>query len=124
VEACGARVPPGFRRLTGGWPSLLVRISFISRVAITDSRSFYEFNLTMPPSRSCTTGGEGGPTNADIRAGQHVSKSMFVPYRCAGTVRGNVTYVPLVGPATSMPVAGLPGQGASIPVGSFAFRVP
>jgi hypothetical protein len=124
VEPCGARVPPGQRRLTGCWPSLLVRISFISRVAITDSRSFYEFNLTMPRVRSCTTGGEGGPTNADIRVGQRVSTSMFIPYRCPGIVRGKVTYVPLVGPATSMPVAGLPGQGAGIPVGTFAFRVP
>jgi hypothetical protein len=36
--------------LTGGWPSLLVEISFTSRVAITDSHSFYGFNLTMPRS--------------------------------------------------------------------------
>jgi len=124
VGPCGAHVPRGFRRLTGGWPSLLVEISFTSRVAITDSHSFYEFNLTMPRSRTCTTGGNFGPTNYDIRTGQRVSSRMFVPYRCPGIVRGSVSYVPLVGPATAMPVPGLPGQGTAIPVGSFAFRVP
>jgi hypothetical protein len=49
---------------------------------------------------------------------------MFVPYRCPGLVKGAVSYVPLVGPATSMPVAGLPGQGTAVPVGRFSFRVP
>ncbi len=124
VGPCGASVPAGFRRLSGGWPSLLVEISFTSRVAITDSHSFYEFNLTMPRSRTCTTGGENGPTNADIRAGQRVSTRMFVPYRCPGIVRGSVTYVPLVRAATAMPVPGLPGQGTAITVGTFSFRIP
>jgi hypothetical protein len=49
---------------------------------------------------------------------------MFAPNRCAGVVRGSVSYVPLVEPATSMPVPGLPGQGTAILVGSFTFRVP
>jgi hypothetical protein len=124
VTPCGARVPSGFRRLTGGWPSLLVRISFVSRIAIPDSRSFYEFNLEMPHSATCTTGGTGGPTNSDIAAGQRVSTNMFVPYRCPGVVKGTVSYVPLVGPATSMPVAGLPGQGRAVLVGRFNFSVP
>jgi hypothetical protein len=124
VKPCGARVPAGFRRLTGGWRSLLVRISFVSRVAIPDSRSFYEFNLEMPRSVTCTTGGTSGPTDADIAAGQRVTSSMFVPYRCPGVVKGDVSYVPLVGPATSMPVTGLPGQGTAIPVGRFSFHMP
>jgi hypothetical protein len=124
IGPCGARVPAGFRRLTGGWPSLLVEISFTSRVAITSSDSFYEFNLTTAHSHTCTTGGADGPTNADIRVGERVRTRMFIPYRCPGIVRGSVTYVPLVGPATAMPVPGLPGQGTAIPVGNFAFRVP
>jgi hypothetical protein len=49
---------------------------------------------------------------------------MFVPYRCPGVVKGTVSYVPLVGPATSMPVAGLPGQGRAVLVGRFNFSVP
>jgi hypothetical protein len=124
VVPCGARAPRGFRRLSGGWRSLLVRISFVSRIAIPDSRSFYEFNLEMAHSATCTTGGTFGPTNSDIAAGQRVTMSMFVPYRCPGVVKGTVSYVPLVGPATSIPVAGLPGQGAALPVGRLSFRVP
>jgi hypothetical protein len=124
IGPCGAHGPAGFRRLTGGWPSLLVEISFTSRVAIADSNSFYEFNLTMPRSRTCTTGGENAPTNADIRAGQRVSTRILVPYRCPGIVGGSVTYVPLTGAATAMPVPGLPGQGTAIPVSSFSFRIP
>lgn len=124
VTPCGARVPAGFRRLSGGWPSLLVRISFASRIAIPDSRSFYEFNLQMPRSATCTTGGTFGPTDSNIAVGQRVATSMFVPYRCPGVVKGTVSYVPLVGPATSMPVAGLPGQGRAVLVGRFTFRVP
>jgi hypothetical protein len=105
-------------------PSLLVQISFTSRVAIPNSRSYYEINLALAHSRSCTTGGTGGPTNADIRAGQRVVRRMFVPYRCPGVVHGTVVYVPTVGAASSMPVPGLQGQTGSIPVGRFSFFVP
>jgi hypothetical protein len=121
VEPCGARTPRGFKRLSGGWPSLLVQISFTSRIAIPNGRSYYEVNLTMPHSRTCTTGGEGGPTNSDIHRGQRVITRMFIPYRCPGVVHGSVTYVPTVGPASSMPVFGLPGQRSSIAVGRFSF---
>jgi hypothetical protein len=122
VKPCGARVPRGFKRLNGG--SLLVEISFTSRIAIPNSRSFYEFNLTLPHGATCTTNGEFGPTNADIRKGQRVTTRTFVPYRCPGLVRGNVTYIATVGPATSTPVPGLPGQAGPVPVGNFSFRVP
>ena len=125
VGPCGVRTPRGFKRLTGGPPSLLVEISFTSRIAIPNSRSFYEFNLTLPRgSRTCTGAGEFGPTDADIRPGQHVSTRMFVPLGCPGLVRGTVSYVATVGPATSMPVPGLPGQAAPVTVGSFNFHVP
>ena len=98
--------------------------SFTSRVAIPNSRSYYEINLAFPQSRRCTTGGTGGPTNTDIRAGQRVVQRMFVPYGCHGLVHGTVVYVPTVGPASSMPVPGLQGQTGSIPVGRFSFVVP
>jgi hypothetical protein len=124
VRPCDGAVPHGFKALEGGPPELLVKISFPSRVAIPNSGSWYETELTFPRRRGCTTGGSGGPTNSDIRAGQRVVQNMFVPYSCPGTVRGTVTYVPTVGAASSMPVTGLPGQGHSIPVARFSFRVP
>ncbi len=124
IEPCGARTPPGFKRLTGGWPALLVQISFTSRIAIPDSRSYYELELTLPHSHGCTTGGLGGPTNSDIRVGQRVVTSMFVPYRCPGVVQGTVAYRRKVGPASSASVTGLPGQNNSIAVGRFSFIMP
>jgi hypothetical protein len=125
IEPCGARTPPGFRRLAAsGWPALLVQISFTSRIAIPDSRSYYEFELTLPHSPGCTTSGLGGPTNSDIRAGRRVATSMFVPYRCPGVVHGTVAYRAKTGPASSMSVTGLPGQNNSVLVGRFSFVMP
>jgi len=123
IEPCDGAVPPGYRRVSGGQPSLLVRISFTSRVAIPNSASYYEIELHYPHSRGCTTGGSGGPTNSDIRAGQRVTWSSLVPYSCPGVMRGTVTYVPTEGAASSMPIAGLPGQGKSVLVGRFSFTV-
>lgn len=124
IEPCDGAPPRGYRRVSGGWPSLLAQVSFTSRVAIPDSASFYDIEFSYPHSHGCSTGGSGGPTNADIRAGQRVTEWMLVPYRCPGVVHGKVTYVPTVGPASSMPITGLPGQGRPLLVGRFSFTVP
>ncbi len=124
VKPCDASVPHGFKALPGGAREMLVQISFVSHVAIPNSGSWYETELTYPHRHGCTTGGSGGPTNSDIRAGQLVVQDMFVPYTCPGAVRGRVSYVPTVGAASAMPVPGLPGQGHAIPVARFSFRVP
>jgi hypothetical protein len=121
---CDGRVPPGFKRLTGGWPALLVQVGFTSRVPIPDSRSFYEIEMSYPHRRGCDTGGGNVPTDSDIRAGERVTQRMFVPYRCAGVVHGSLSYIPTEGAATSMPVTGLPGQGKPVLVGRFTFDVP
>ena len=124
VEPCDGGVPPGFRSLSGIPPSLLVRVSFTSRVAIPNSASYYEIELHYPQDRGCTTGGTGGPTSSDIRAGQRVTQSSLVPYSCPGVMHGTVSYVPTEGAASSMPITGLPGQGRSVLVGRFSFTVP
>ncbi len=124
VEPCGTRTPRGFQRLSGGQRSLLVEISFTSRVTIPDSRSYYEFSLSYPHSRSCTVGGTFGPTNSDIRAGHRVLYQELAPYSCPGVVHGSIRYVSSAGPASSMFVPGGPGQGNSVPVGRFSFVVP
>jgi hypothetical protein len=124
IEPCGARTPPGFKRLARAPRELLIEISFTSHVAIPNSRSYYELNLALTRSHSCTADGLGGPTNSDIHAGQRVHTSMFIPYSCPGVVRGSVTYIPTVGPASSMSVTGLPGQNKSIAVGRFSFIMP
>jgi hypothetical protein len=124
IVPCNGRTPAGFKRLVGGPRSLLVEISFRSRIAIPDSRSYYRFVMSMSRSHGCTEGGSGGPTNSDIRAGQRVVIHTFVSYDCPGPVHGSVSYVPTQGPASSMAVQGLPGQNAAILVGRFSFVMP
>jgi hypothetical protein len=125
VEPCGAHTRPGFKRLVGGAPSLLVEISFTSRVAIPNSRSLYHFDLTLARSRGCTEGGMGGPSLTDIRTGQRVSTRMFVPYHCPGVVHGSVSYVATTGPDSAMLTPPpIPGRHGSTPVGRFSFTIP
>ncbi len=124
VIPCERGVPAGYKRLDGGWPSLLVQVDFTARVAITGSSSWYEIEVHYPHSHSCPGGGGFGPTDYDIRAGQRVQYRTFVPYRCHGLAHVTVAYVPTVGPAGSMPVTGLPGEGKPVLVGGAALRVP
>jgi hypothetical protein len=125
TEPCPSRTPPGFKRLTGGPPSLLVEISLTSRIAIPDSRSYYNFTVTGARSPTCTVNaGQFGSTNSDIRAGQRVAMRFLVPYSCPGLAHGTVSYIPTTGPASSMAVEGLPGQMQSVPVGRFSFKIP
>lgn len=124
LKPCGTQAPPGFRLLTGGSRELLIELSFTARVPVTSSRDYYEFGLIMPRSHGCTTGSLFGPTNSNIRAGQHVVLQTMVPYECPGVVHGTITYVPTNGPASSMSTPGLPGQTKSITVGRFSFHVP
>jgi hypothetical protein len=125
IVACEGKPPHGFQHIEpGGEPELLVRFSFVSHVAIGSSASYYNSNLEFSRSRTCTAGGMGGPTDYDISAGQRVRFYMLVPESCAGPVHGTITYVPTTGPANSMPIVGLPGQGHSILVGRFSFKVP
>jgi hypothetical protein len=122
VQPCRAQMPPGVRRLTGGQPSLLVEISFTSRVAIPDTSSYEDF-LSYPRSAHCTIGGTGGPTTSNIRAGQRVVIQTLVPYSCPGVIHGSISYRPTAGPAGPLSPGG-PGEGGTIPVGRFSFVVP
>jgi hypothetical protein len=122
VRPCGPRTPRGVRRLSGGQPSLLVEISFTSRVAIPDTSS-YELFLSYPRSAHCTIGGTGGPTSANIRAGQRVVMQDMVPYSCSGVIHGSITFRTTTGPAGPLSPSG-PGEQGTIPVGQFSFVVP
>jgi hypothetical protein len=123
VRPCGPHTPRGVRRLSGGQPSLLVEISFTSRVAIPDTSS-YEHFLSYPPSAHCTIGGTGGPTSANIRAGERVVIQDLLPYSCPGVIHGSITYRPTVGAAGPLSPGGLPGEKGNIPVGRFSFVMP
>jgi hypothetical protein len=125
IVACEGKPPPGFQQMvTMGQRSLLVRVSFVSHVAIKSSASYYNLEFKFSRSPACKEGGTGGPTDYDIRAGQRVRFDTLIPATCAGPVHGTIAYVPTSGPASSMPIIGLAGQGRSILVGRFSFRVP
>ena len=125
IVPCEGAPPPGFQRIAHeGEPVVLVRVSFVSHVAIKSSASYYNLEFEFSRSPSCKEGGMGGPTDYDIRAGQRVRFDTLIPKSCVGAVHGKIAYVPTSGPASSMPIVGLPGQSRSIPVGRFSFRVP
>jgi hypothetical protein len=124
VEPCGARTPEGARQITGERSSLLVDIAFTSRVAIPDTSSYIHF-LSFPKSPSCTAGGEGGPTSANIHAGERVLIQELMPYSCPGIIHGSISYRPASGPAGPLTPGGMsPYERGVIPVGRFSFRVP
>jgi hypothetical protein len=131
TEPCDGRVPAGYRRIDmrGGPPELLLVIEFTARAAVTSFDSHYEINVSDPsdPSnRQCPGpgGGSFGPTQSDLRAGERVRYTMFVNPRCRGVSHITVGFVTVDGPSGAMPVPGLPGQSAEIPVGQTDFRVP
>jgi hypothetical protein len=102
-----------------------VEISLTSRIAIPDSRSYYNFDVTGANSPTCiVNAGQFGSTTSDIRAGQRVFMRFLVPYSCPGVAHGTVGYVQTRGPASSMSVVGLPGQTQSVQVGDFSFKIP
>ena len=125
IVPCEGSPPAGFQHMQGqNPPSLLAHVSFVSHVAIKNSASYYNAEFEFPRSPSCTTGGAGGPTDYDIHAGQRIRFDMLIPDTCPGRVHGTIAYIPTSGAANSMPIIGLPGQGHSILVGRFSFRVP
>jgi hypothetical protein len=96
---------------------VLVAISFTARVPVTNSHSYYELGLSYAKRPGCTIGGVGGPTNADIRAGQRVHMQDFHPLSCPGPIHGTVRYVQ----ATGLAAPTLPGspRSTSVLVGRF-----
>jgi hypothetical protein len=128
---CDGAVRRGYKRLgiSGGPPQLLLVIQFTSRIAITNFDSHYEINTSDPSDPTnpqCPSAGAGsfGPTQTNLRAGQHVRYTMFVNPQCRGVSHITVGLVTVNGPSGAMPVPGLPGQSAEIPVGQTNFRIP
>jgi hypothetical protein len=128
---CDGPVPNGYKRLDlrGGPPQLLLVIQFTSRIAITNFDSHYEINKSDPndpTSPQCPSGGASsfGPTQTNLKAGQRVRYTTFVNPQCRGVSHITVGLVTVNGPSGAMPVPGLPGQSAEIPVGQANFRIP
>lgn len=130
---CRGRTPPGFQRLGGGPPSALVVFSWISRVAVTNSRSYYRFTFIPPrvsrnpgeQTSKCGTSGQAfGQTTSDYKAGQRVARWFLVPLTCHGAAHGNVSLVITTGPSAPFPEPPPQGQSVARDVGHFTAIVP
>jgi hypothetical protein len=129
---CGSRIPEGYRRIdmSHGPPEQLLVVEFTARVAVRNFDAHYEINTTNPvnpPNTHCPVSGGGGtfgPTNSNLQAGQHVRYVTFFNPQCPGASQITVGLVTVTGPSGSMPVPGLPGQSAEIPVGHTSIILP
>jgi hypothetical protein len=130
TRPCDASAPAGYRRIDmQGAPELLLVIEFTARAAVGNFDSHYEVNIsgpTDPTGPRCPVSGENsfGPTQKNLRAGQRVRYTAFVHQGCPGRAHISVGFVTVDGPSGAMPVPGLPGQSAEIPVGETSFLVP
>lgn len=125
IVPCDHAVPHGYRpmrEVRGAPPEVLLVVEFTARQAVTDFDSHYEIETTIPreprhPGFQEDCGGTAGPTQTNLRAGQHVRYTTFLGAGCRGTTRVTVGYVTVDGPSSATPVPGLPGQSRPIPVG-------
>lgn len=130
IEPCAGGIPKGFTRIDlPGGPLALVVVEFTTRVAIANFDSHYEIHMSDPSdpaNPSCPGAGAGsfGPTNKDLRAGQRVRHTQLVNPECRGRSHITVSFESVDGPATGMPVPGLPGQGPEIPIGRTSVMIP
>ena len=131
IEPCGPVAPAGFRRvpIQPDRHELLVLISFRTRIAITNYNRHYEIQTTAAKSAGnprCLGDGGGAfaPSDSDFRVGQEVLSAEFISAECHGVYHVTVGLVSTDGPSGSMPVPGLPGQSAEVPVGEGNFKIP
>jgi hypothetical protein len=130
TRPCDAGVPAGYKRIDmRGAPELLLVVEFTARAAVRNFDSHYEINISGPSDPTgprCPVSGESsfGPTQKNLRAGQRIRFTQFVHQGCPGRAHIAVGFVTVDGPSGSMPVPGLPGQSAEIPVGETNFLIP
>lgn len=129
LEPCGSTTPAGFTRVParGNRNSAILVVTWKTRVPVTNQDSHYEIYTSATPAAgrdNCGTGTSFGPTETNLRAGQKVTFTSFMPLRCPGVSHGSVVFVQDNGPAGSIPVPAQPGEGPDIPVGKFTVDVP
>lgn len=117
---CDDGVPRGYQRWRWASPDqVLVTASFIARRSVTSTNSWYEWQIMNPGNG----GGGGNRTQTDIRAGERVFLTIWVPAsRFRGVFRGTVSFMANAGRAG--PGGGDdPGYDGSVIVGRFSFRL-
>jgi hypothetical protein len=116
VLAPGAdAVPKAIRR------SWKLTVTFRARVP-SDAKSYYVITVGLDRGRACR-GTLIGPVARDLAAGDLVRESFWIPTRCHGTVRGQVSFhQPSRGQREQLPFGAVAGDGPR--VGGFAARIP
>jgi hypothetical protein len=98
---------------------IVLDVSFTARLAVTDARRIYSLRWREPRMPPNAYGGTS--TNTDIAAGQTIAWTIgdLGPRLTPGLVHGTVSVLQALG------AGGLEGPGSvTVPVGSFAVRVP
>jgi hypothetical protein len=121
--ACNGHVAPGstIDRAHPKGTYAEIEIAWTARVAVTNTNSLYEYNISYP----CNGGGENGSTRSHIRAGQRiVERDQLTISRCHGDYTASVGFVPNVGPGGGLPLqTGVPGKDGSLLVGQRSFTL-
>jgi hypothetical protein len=112
--------PIHLRRVRGRRGRTVIVLSFTARLAVTDARRIYSVRWREPGMPPGAYSGE--VTDANVAAGQTITKTIgeYGPrITRAGILHGTVSLLQAVG------AGGIEGPGSvSMPVGSFAVRVP
>lgn len=72
-------------------PMWKLKLTFTARVA-ADSTDYYVYTVAPDQARECQSGISFGPVARDVRAGEPVTVTQYVPTRCRGLVRGRVAF--------------------------------
>ncbi len=106
-----------------GPKSWRVHVSFTARVA-AGPRSFYFVTQKVTPMGSCRFGGMAmAPIARDVRAGERVSRTFYVPEDCRGSIAGEVRFEPASDRGRPLPFESANPFRAPI-VGRYRARIP
>jgi hypothetical protein len=124
LQVCGTTAPPGFHRQPAS-AHIQLTVSFIARVAVSNSSSDYVLTLRAQPSTPGCGGSSGQPLGRDVRVGERVEFRSGIPTptgmpeACVGTIRGSVVYTTDAAPADSITGP----LGHPVQVGHFSLRL-
>lgn len=96
-------------------------LTFRARLA-GDAQSGYAITSTLRGGGRACVFTLAGRVDRDVRAGEIVRETIYVPARCRGSVRGSVRYRPQSSRPQPLPFVGGRNDGAL--VGRFAVRIP
>ncbi len=122
VVACNGKVPKGYARFDPGGvgPQALVTVSFIAGQAVTSANSWYQWMFESPGNQ----GGSGSSTQGNVRTGQQITFTDFVPVNTHGVYRGTILFVQNAGQNGPNRIMFRVNPRGTFAVERFSFRLP